>query len=207
MTWQFNADVAETFVNHAQHHIPNYDIVIDKCIEVSKWYLDGGSRIIDVGCATGETLRRLHNAGFNNLTGVDASHAMLKYCDYTIANIIHSDRFPNETFDGVLCNWTLHFVEDKEKYLIDIHRNLNKDGLLVLSEKTSIDTIAINFYHKWKHSQGVSWEEITAKEAAVKDIMYINDPKWYIDTLTWIGFRDIQVIDASWCFTTFLCIK
>lgn len=207
MTWKFDSTIAETFVDHARCHIPNYDQVIDKCVGLCEYYLEESSHIVDVGCATGETIRRLHAVGFDNLTGVESSSSMLQQCDYNIARYIHTDQFPVETVDAVLCNWTLHFVEDKIKYLIDIHRNLNKDGLLVLSEKTSLDPVAINFYHKWKHSQGVSWEDIASKEAAVKDIMYINDPKWYIDTLTWIGFRNIQVIDASWCFTTFLCIK
>jgi tRNA (cmo5U34)-methyltransferase len=207
MEWQFNEKVAETFVSHAKQHIPNYSQVIDKSIEVCSHYLQPQDKIIDVGCATGETLRRLHRAGFNNLTGVEASHAMLQHCDFSIARILHNDRFPNEKFDGVLCNWTLHFIEDKEMYLVDIHRNMNENGVLVLSEKTSLDPTAIKFYHEWKHRQGVSWEDIQAKEAAVKDVMFINDPKWYIDTLTWVGFKNIQIIDANWCFTTFMAIK
>lgn len=207
MEWQFNEKVAETFVSHAKQHIPNYSQVIDKSIEVCSHYLQPQDKIIDVGCATGETLRRLHSAGFSNLTGVEASHAMLQHCDFNIARILHNDRFPNEKFDGVLCNWTLHFIEDKEMYLVDIHRNMNENGVLVLSEKTSLDPTAIKFYHEWKHSQGVSWEDIRAKEAAVKDVMFIKDPKWYIDTLTWIGFKNIQIIDANWCFTTFMAVK
>ncbi|CAB4129210.1 SmtA SAM-dependent methyltransferases [uncultured Caudovirales phage] len=205
MTWEFNADVAKTFVEHARQHIPNYDQVIDKCVDLCEYCLEENSPIIDVGCATGETIRRLSVAGFSNLTGVEASHAMLKHCNYDVARYIHTDRFPEETFDAVLCNWTLHFIKDKVKYLLDIKQNLQPGGIFVLSEKTSIDPVAINFYHKWKHSQGVSWEDILAKEQAVKDIMHINSTQWYLDTLDSIGFKSIQIIDASWCFTTFLC--
>jgi ubiquinone/menaquinone biosynthesis C-methylase UbiE len=165
------------------------------------------SCVIDIGCATGETLRRLYSAGFINLTGVEASHDMLQQCDHTTAKILHNDRFPNEQFDVVLCNWTLHFVEDKEKYLIDIHRNLSDNGMFIISEKTSLNPVSIQQYHKWKLSQGVTHKEIINKEAAVKDIMFIKDPKWYLDTLSCIGFKNIQIIDASWCFTTFLCFK
>lgn len=207
MTWKFDASVANTFVDHARQHIPNYDQVIDKSVAICKCHLDKSSRIIDVGCATGETLRRLNQAGFDTLTGVEASHDMLKHCDPAIARLIHSDRFPNDAFDAVLCNWTLHFIEDKEKYLIDIHRNLQPNGFLILSEKTSLDPVAIAQYHEWKLAQGVTVEQIAAKEAAVKDIMYIQDPKWYLDTLARIGFKNIQIIDASWCFTTFFCQK
>jgi SAM-dependent methyltransferase len=206
-SWEFNEEVAKTFVNHARQHIPNYDLVIDKSINLCRHLFTLDAKIVDVGAATGETIRRLHQAGFNNLTGIEASCAMLAHCDHNIAKYLHTDKFPQELFDAVLCNWTLHFIEDKERYLIDIHRNLNTNGLLILSEKTSIDPLAINFYHEWKYGQGVSWEEISNKEDAIKDIMYINNPQWYIDTLTWIGFKNIQIIDASWCFTTFICQK
>ena len=207
MTWQFDTTIAETFVDHARHHIPNYDIVIDKNVAVCQKLLNKDSAIIDVGCATGETLRRLHSAGFNNLTGVEASHAMLRQCDINIAKILHSNRFPNKTFDSVLCNWTLHFIKDKEQYLADIYRNLSAGGFLILSEKTSQDPTMIEFYHGFKSSVGVSADEIAAKAASVRDIMYINSPQWYLETLSNMGFKNIQIIDASWCFTTFFCVK
>jgi tRNA (cmo5U34)-methyltransferase len=207
MTWQFDASIAETFVDHARHHIPNYDIVIDKNVSACQKLLNKDSAIIDVGCATGETLRRLHRAGFNNLTGVESSHAMLNHCDPGIAKILHNDKFPNETFDGVLCNWTLHFIKDKETYLADIYRNLSDGGFLILSEKTSLDPTMIEFYHNFKSSVGVSAEEIAAKAESVRDIMYIDTPKWYLETLGNLGFKNIQIVDASWCFTTFFCVK
>jgi hypothetical protein len=65
----------------------------------------------------------------------------------------------------------------------------------------------IEFYHDFKSSVGVSAEEIEAKAASVRDIMYIDTPEWYLKTLSKIGFKNIQIIDASWCFTTFFCVK
>jgi hypothetical protein len=70
-----------------------------------------------------------------------------------------------------------------------------------------LNPVGISQYHDWKRSRGVSQEEIDAKEQAVKDIMFIQDPAWYLRTLGWIGFKDIQVIDASWCFTSFMAVK
>jgi len=205
-SWTFDQHVAETFVDHARQHIPNYDAVIDKCIDICR-QLTPSARIVDVGCATGETIRRLHSQGFDNLTGVESSHAMLQHCDRALAEYIHSDRFPNKIFDIVLCNWTLHFIKDKIEYLYNIHQNLSPGGFLVLSDKTSLNPRAIRLYHQWKHQQGVSWEDIRAKEQAVEGIMHINDNKWYLESLEQIGFKNIQIIDASWCFTTFLCEK
>jgi tRNA (cmo5U34)-methyltransferase len=205
--WKFDHQVATTFVQHARQHIPNYDAVIDKSIELCEYFLPQHASIIDVGCATGETLKRLHALGFDNLTGVDSSDAMLSQCDPTIAQYYHSNQFPDNQYDAVLCNWTLHFVKDKTKYLSAMYQRLKSQGFLVLSEKTSTDDLPIHFYHKFKKRQGVSQGDIDAKARSVKNIMHINSVEWYIDNLKSTGFKQIHIIDADWCFTTFLGIK
>lgn len=206
-TWQFNSDVAKVFVAHARQHIPNYDNVIDKCVSLAQGRLAKDSAIVDVGCATGETLRRLKQAGFVNLYGVESSQAMLDHCDASLAQYYHSNTFPNKKFDAVFCNWTLHFIKDKLSYLSAIHSNLDDQGFLVLSDKTSLDPFCIKKYHQWKSAQGVTEEQIQAKEQSVKDIMFIDSPRWYLDTLKQVGFGHVEIIDADWCFTTFLCFK
>lgn len=206
-TWRFDHVVAKTFVAHARQHIPNYDQVIDKCVELAQDCLSSSNAIIDVGCATGETIRRLHQAGFRNLHGVESSQAMLDQCDPGLAQYYHSEIFPDHSFDAVFCNWTLHFMADKLSYLTAIHDSLSTQGFMVLSDKTSLDPVCIAKYHQWKSSQGVSHQEISAKERAVKDIMFIHNPDWYLHTLRKVGFGRVEIIDAHWCFTTFLCRK
>jgi tRNA (cmo5U34)-methyltransferase len=206
-TWQFNNDIAKIFVAHARQHIPNYDTVIDKCVSLAQDLVARDSAIIDVGCATGETLRRLKQAGFANLHGVEASQAMLDRCDPDLAQYYHSDTFPNKKFDAVFCNWTLHFIKDKISYLSAIHSNLDDQGFVILSDKTSLDPVCIKKYHEWKRSQGVTEEQIQSKAQSVKDVMFINSPTWYLDTLQQVGFSRVEIIDAHWCFTTFLCHK
>jgi hypothetical protein len=61
-TWQFDQEVAKTFVDHAQKHIPDYDRVINKSVEVCQKLLLKDAAIIDVGCATGDG-GRLHRMG------------------------------------------------------------------------------------------------------------------------------------------------
>jgi tRNA (cmo5U34)-methyltransferase len=206
MTWKFDASVAKNFVGHARGHIPNYDTVIDKSVAACQKFLAPDSAIIDVGCATGETLTRLSQVGFTNLTGVDSSQDMLNQCQVS-ADLICSKQFPQQSFDAVLCNWTLHFMSDKLDYLQQIYNNLAPGGFLILSDKTSLDTAMIDFYHDFKRNAGVSDEEIQAKAASVRDIMHIDKPQWYLETLDVIGFKNTQIIDASWCFTTFFCRK
>jgi SAM-dependent methyltransferase len=204
--FKFDSAIAQNFVDHAEKHIPNYHLIIDKSIQICKKLCNSSSSIIDVGCATGETLRRLTQAGFTNLYGVDSSPDMLNYC-YSDAQIYQSENLPPGHFDAILCNWTLHFVKNKIEYLEEIHKNLNAGGFLILSEKTSVDDLPVHFYHAFKSQQGVSDQEIIKKARSVRDMMYINEPNWYLNTLDKIGFKKVYIIDASWCFTTFLCLK
>lgn len=207
MDWKFDKNIAKIFTNHARKHIPNYDQVIDLSIEICDRY-QKSSKIVDIGCATGETIRRLHENDFINLYGIDNSPDMLDECpDY--ATYIISSNYPEslKNIDVAIMNWTLHFIEDKISYLKSIYENMSTNGTLILSEKVSLNPIAIGYYHKFKKSQGVSEQEIKIKEEQIQNIMFINDVKWYLDTLTDIGFKNIHIVNSHWCFNTFVCFK
>jgi trans-aconitate methyltransferase len=206
MTWKFDATVAKTFVDHARQHIPNYDQVINKGVDLCQHLLPKDAKIIDVGCATGETLRRLHDAGFTDLHGVDSSQDMIDHAP-PVATYVQSDTLPPGQYQAVLCNWTLHFVKNKYGYLESIYKSLAPGGFLLLTDKTSLDPIAIHFYHQFKSQQGVSQQQIEDKARSVESIMFIDQPEWYMKYMRLIGFRRIQIIDASWCFTSFVCFK
>jgi tRNA (cmo5U34)-methyltransferase len=204
--WEFNKEVALGFVEHARRHIPGYDRVINKSVDTCRDRLPSNARILDVGCATGKTLSNLKSAGFTNLSGVDSSQAMLDQC-HVSADLYCSTQLPAGPWDAVLCNWTMHFINDKKHYLQSVQDSLSDQGFLILSDKTSLDPIPVQQYHNFKRRNGTSEQEILEKQQQVRDIMYINDPLWYLNTLTQVGFNNIYIIDADWCFTTFFCTK
>ena len=203
--FEFNEEIAESFVSYAQKHIPNYDIVINKCVNICDKFLTKDSSICDFGCATGHTLLQLYKAGFSNLSGIDTSKAMLARCPKDIAK--YYEYFPFKIFKIILCNWTLHFIEEKQLILNQFYNNLDTHGYLVITDKTSKDKIPLDFYHDFKKSKGLSDLEIIEKKESVEDMMFINSPTLYIETLQEIGFSEVYIIDASYCFTTFLAIK
>ena len=203
--WTFNQSLGQTFEDRARQRIPNYDKVIDQTVQVcKKIFTDCNSRIIDVGSATGETIRKLFNLGFRNLVGVDPRSNMIdKVKDLPIAHWIHSNEFPinDGPYSAVCCNWFLHSITNKVLYLNNIYRGLDRGGILILTDKTQHSGIELELYQDFQRQQGVSEEEI-----ATENLMLTDSIEWYIETLRTIGFK-VNIINADYCFTTFLAVK
>jgi len=131
---------------------------------------------------------------------------MIDLAPSDIATYTVSDRFPKGQYDMILCNWTLHFMEDKVSYLQDIYDSLIDNGTMIISEKTSIESAMIEMYHDHKMNLGVSKEKIKEKQKRIENVMFIKSVEWYQQTLRTMGFK-VNIIDADWCFTTFMCKK
>lgn len=209
--WEFNENIAKTFVRHATMHIPDYKKVINLSVSICNKILVNAEedRIIDVGCATGETINELYKNGYCNLVGVDASQAMINECNKNYAYYVLSEDFPLEhgPYHAVLCNWTLHFIKEKRNYLEKIYQGLKLGGFVLLTDKTENQGLALDLYHDFKRSCFVTESEIVAKAESVKNKMYIDCPVWYINTLQDIGFTNVSILNAAPCFTTFIGFK
>jgi tRNA (cmo5U34)-methyltransferase len=207
--WQFDQHVAEMFENHARQHIPNYDQVIDITVALCEQKLNINSPILEIGCAIGETVKKLNQKNFSNIHAVDNSQAMIDKCPNNMARYYCSNNFPDTDikFEAILCNWTLHFISDKISYLKKIFDHLEPGGFLILSEKTENSGLALEQYHRFKSLNGVSDSEIKAKAQSLVDVMFIHDINWYLSVLKNLGFSQINVVNASWCFTTFVAVK
>jgi tRNA (cmo5U34)-methyltransferase len=210
--WKFGRGVSEIFDTHARQHIPDYDRVIDLSVDVCKKFITdpANDRIIDIGCALGETIKRLFINEFHNLVGVDSSQHMFdKVKDTHFAYWVLDDKCPGikEEYSAVLCNWTLHFIQDKQSYLSSVFDAMKQGSFLILTDKTCNEGTELELYHDFKRKQGVSDTEIQAKAESLKNVMFINDESWYVDTLTNLGFTKISVLNKAPCFTTFIAFK
>ena len=207
-SWTFDDNVARDFDAHARAHIPHYEEVVAKSVAlISSLFPDlHSTRIIDIGSATGYTLEKLRACGYQNVYGVDSSADMLRHSRVS-ENLIHATEFPAEhgPFHAIIANWTLHFVEAREKYLSTIRESLTPDGIFILSEKMLASELVHEHYHQFKRDQGVSSEIITLKAQSLEGVLIPKPLEWYLTTLQNLHFRDIELIDASWNFKTLLC--
>lgn len=209
MTWKFNNDIAKVFNKHARQHIPDYDRVIDLSVDLCEQKLKKDSNILEIGCAIGQTIKKLHKKGFKNIHAVDNSSEMLNRCPRNKAKYYCSSTFPTNDikFNAVLCNWTLHFMNNKIEYLREIYNSLLPNSFMILSEKTESTGLALEQYYRYKTNKGVKEKEIKEKEKLLKDVMFIDSIEWYLKNLKSIGFEEVYIANANWCFTTFVAIK
>lgn len=203
--WIFDDEVAERFHEEAVNHIPSYFTVIEKSLDIAKLTCKHDDFIIDVGSATGLTIKKFIEAGFKNTIGVENSKSMIKYSCYP-EKIIYSSVLPNNQYKLILMNWTLHFIHQKKEYLQNIYDNLAIDGYFILTEKTSQSNIVKKLYYNFKEKNNVSVEYILEKEKKLQSIMFCDTISFYLQTLSKIGFT-VEILHADLGFVTFLCKK
>ena len=102
-----------------------------------------GECVLDAGCGTGLTTRRLAGRGFD-LTALDASHASLRFLRDRLrgrpVRLVHSDLaelpFPDQSFDRILCANVLQQVEGhaaRQRCVAEMHRVLRPGGRVVVT--------------------------------------------------------------------------
>lgn len=207
-SWKFDETVANQFLEIAEREIPDYQRVINKTVQAITLRQFDNPKIIDVGSALGETLKRLHDNGYRNIYGVDNAKAMLKR-SFNQATLIHSDSFPVEygPYDVIIANWVLHFIEQREDYLKKIKSALNENGMVILTEKLTSSSLAGCLYDEFKRDNGMTHHEIETKRKQIKDVLTPAPLSWYLQTFSALGFNSVDIINANSVFVTFLLQK
>ena len=205
--WQFDDSVAKRFQQEATTNIPDYERVLDMCLDIAKRRIHSTATVIDVGSALGHTMSKFIHAGFVETFGVDSSQAMIDNSLFP-DNVTLSDKWPKSwRADFVMANWTLHFVNERREYIQDIYDSLEPDGIFILSDKTPQTNNVKEMYYDFKRSNGVIDEYIYEKEEKLKGYMNLLPIDWYLDTLQEIGFKNIQIINGRLGFITFYAEK
>lgn len=90
------------------------------------------SRILDVGCGSGELLLRMYNDGFRNLTGADPFIAMP--ITYECGIKIHKKHIEelSGTYDVIMLHHAFEHMAEPLKVLKNLYRLLAPGGLLII---------------------------------------------------------------------------
>jgi ubiquinone/menaquinone biosynthesis C-methylase UbiE len=151
------------FANSFAYGRAKIDRLLDGCFKD----LRPGARVLDVGCGTGEYVRRATDLGFS-ASGVEPAEAMRAVAIEKNSNSLILDGvatalpFPNSSFDLVICIEVLRYLHgaDNRLALREMHRVLKPGGAMFL---TSVNKYALDgFYPYYRLRRSLSGKRADA---------------------------------------------
>ncbi|MAD91324.1 MAG: carboxy-S-adenosyl-L-methionine synthase CmoA [Gammaproteobacteria bacterium] len=229
--FQFNEDVAIVFPDMLERSIPGYKATIKTIKKLASSHVKSNTNCYDLGCSLGAATIAMRH-GINKkgckIVAVDKAEAMMNHCkkiiledsqqylSSTSINVVHDDICNTQIKNAsmVVLNFTLQFIEKNKRnsLLKSIYNGLNKDGLLVLSEKIIdedqiTEKLLVDLHHDHKRQEGYSEIEITRKKAALKNILIPETIYEHQERLKKAGFNHSIVWLRYFNFMSIIAIK
>jgi ubiquinone/menaquinone biosynthesis C-methylase UbiE len=108
-------------------------LVVQRILE--NYPIDMNTKILDVGCGTGNNTTLLYNITGAQVHGIDQSEGMIekakKKCEeivYIMGNAVNLEEIGDEEYDVVFMTDVIHHIKDIETMFKNIYRILRKNG-------------------------------------------------------------------------------
>ena len=224
--WSFAGNVYKRFDEHINKSIPLYNLTHQLYLDISDFFLQQDSKILDIGCSTGSFLNKIYDRHKNNskkvqFIGIDNVKQMINYCKKKYNNkkikFFLSDVLKynfSKKYCLISSFYTIQFITPKlrQNLINKIYNSLNWGGAFFMVEKVRgpdarFQDILSQIYTEYKISQGFSEIEILNKARSLKGILEPFTSKANIEMLKRSGFTDITTVFKYGCFEGFLAIK
>lgn len=234
--WEFDEEVAEVFENMLERSIPQYHVMRNSVVELTKSILLNTKRlkdrwdILDIGCSDGLMLEKLIDAldGQGHFVGVDISEPMLKKAKDRFSNrpissnvdIKYCDlrtEFPEfeSVYDVITSILCIQFtpIECRQQIIQNVYDNLSgRNGTFIMVEKVLgnsayLDKLFVSNYYNLKRSNGYSQEQIDRKRLSLEGVLVPVTSDWNIQLLKQAGFRKVDVFWRWMNFVGYIAVK
>lgn len=211
--WQFDKAVVDEFDHHVRDNVPHYEIFQETVAHLSDWLAPHGANVVDLGAATGETIKAIgvrHPDRAYHFTAYDIEQEMLNAAQakHREGRWWHDHRFTyvaldltrgpliHENADLTLALFTLQFLAPHQRagVLRTALQLARPGGALIVAEKVNQPSafwqeIANEATWDYKREQGVSADAIRDKARALRGVLIPLDACDVERTIT----------DAGWC--------
>lgn len=208
----FDEKTASVFDDMVGRSVPFYGEIQRMIGEIATDFAVPGTRLCDLGCATGTSLLSVDETVPDDvlLVGIDNSADMLAKAERKLAaagmkhryQLINGDLETLREFENVsvaLMVLTLQFVRPlrRQRLVADIFDGLNPNGALVLVEKLSLSSTLLNrmfiqYYYDMKRRNGYSDTEIFQKREALENVLIPYRFEENVELLRDTGFRFVE---------------
>ena len=228
-TWRFNDKVAENFDIHVKQSIPHYNDLQNYLVQLCEWFLKDDTNIYDLGCSTGETIKKITKLKIStnfSIIGIDNNKKMIKLAkdkvnQFNKKNIKitfeHKDLNKIKTFKKSNLFYSILIFpffsyQQRMALLKKIFSSLEFGGALISVEKihssnSHFEDILNQLYFDFKLKQKLSEKEILDKAKSLRSSMYLLNEKNLFKSLKDTGFKSYEVFFRCFNFIGYIAIK
>ena len=217
----------EGFDEHIEKSIRGYSNLLEDVISLSRYFVEDGTSIVDIGCSTGKLTKAMieyneDHCSDGNYIGIEIAEGFFKdlenradelkkhQVDFILDDIRNYD-FENCSL--VTSIFTLQFMPKKDRLNVmkNVYKGLNDGGAFIFAEKTICqnalvqDMITFNYYDYKRKS--FDTEDIMDKERTLRHMMKPNTWEEIEMNLAKAGFSDVQPFWRNHAFVGALAIK
>ena len=228
-TWRFNDNVAQNFDVHVSQSIPHYNDLQKYLVQLSEWFLKDNVIVYDLGCSTGETIKKIFELNISTnfkIIGIDNSKKMISIAkkktrifnnkniklDFKIEDLTQNIRFRKSNLFYSILLFPFFNFNQRTKILKNIFQSLEKGGALISVEKvrsssSHFEDILNQLYFDFKLEQKLTEKEIISKAKSLRSSMYVPDEKTLFKSLRETGFKQYEVFFKCFNFIGYIAIK
>lgn len=223
----FNKNVAAVFDDMVDRSVPYYREIQRLTGQLAADFAKPGTRIYDLGCATGTTMALMDHCIDEPVTlvGVDNSAEMLEKCSQKLQlasirnsyELIEADLNKDLSLHNasvVLLVLTLQFVRPlhRERLMRQVYEGLNPGGCVILVEKvlgesSHLNRLFIEHYYEMKRTKGYTEMEIAQKREALENVLVPYRLTENLDLLAKIGFSEEDTFFKWYNFCGIVAVK
>lgn len=218
--WRFNKEMVNNFDDHVKKSVPLYEEFHKDIINMSVYFSQKNTKIIDIGTSTGVLLNDLYNINKHRnieCIGIDIEKDMIEECNnrynnlkFEVCDALDFDYTNSSIITSVL---TLQFINKKErkKIIKKIYNEMNEDGSLFIVEKIKnnipdIHDIYNDIYYDFKRDN-LTDEDVLDKNVSLRGVMKPLTLQDNIQILKNAGFNKIDMFMKYNNFVGLLAIK
>ena len=228
-TWQFNKNVANVFDKHVKQSIPHYNDIQDYIVSLSEWFIKENSVIHDLGCSTGETIKKINNLNVSNnykIIGYDASKRMIdlakkkvrssklkkRKINFICKNVLDIKRFEKSNLFISILLFPFLKLSERKKVLKKIYDSLETGGAFICVEKirasnANYEDIFNQIYFDFKLKKKLNEKQILNKAKSLRSSMNLFSQKKTIQLIRDSRFQSCEVFFKCFNFLGYIAIK
>ena len=221
----------EGFDEHIDWSIRGYRNLLDDVINLSRYFVEADTKVVDIGCSTGKLTARIME--YNNDVCPNAAYVGVEVAEGFSDNIENREKeldkkYPNTQVDFILddirnyefrnCSlvtslFTLQFMPyaSRSQVIQNVYDGLNEGGAFIFAEKidtghSRIENMLRTIYYQFKN-QKFPYDDIMEKEKVLQNMLKPNSWCEIENMLNYAGFRAVQSFWQNHLFIGAMAIK